>query len=69
MEIAFLVLCALILGAFGLRIILWALKSIYKYAPLIVITVALLLLSYNLEISKKQKVDDKNATIVRPIKD
>ena len=69
MEIAFLVLCALILGAFALRIIIGSLKLIYEYAPYIIITVVLILVSYHLESSKEKEVEDTSATIVRPVKD
>jgi FtsH-binding integral membrane protein len=64
-ETLILVFTGLILGAFALRVIVWALKSIYKSAPFIVIWVILLSLMYWIEHKYIPESQGKNATVTK----
>lgn len=44
MHILFLILCGLIVGSVAIRLVTWALKHIYEWAPFVIIAAVLLLI-------------------------
>lgn len=70
METAFLILCIVILLAFSVRILVWAAKLIYKYAPFIVISAVVIALMYWVETGRPiTDLKDFNGTVTKKLED
>lgn len=69
-KISLLILFAMIIIAFALRIFIGSLKFIYKSAPFIVTIMAILFVMYSIEVNRNdQQMKDLNARTIRTIED